>query len=515
MILKDRLFTVVALFFAAGIAVGFVASPGGRTVCFLVLCALSLAAAGLSALVKRRFPDRKNATVFVLTALLALTVGTGWAHLREQPYAEKQAFCGKQDVLVGTVTDSGSTAGSKWIAVRAERSRIALPAGTGVRVLVSSPVRLLCGDRVTLDVKYGSLCDESGRADRLALFADGTLVSREYADDLFGILRRKGVSVCEKLYAPYGQQGLTEALLFREKSAVGTDANEVYRGAGLSHLLAISGLHLIILITFLRKILEKCGVSAWAGDLICVVASVAYAVLVGASPSVLRAVCMLSAVTVGTRLFKSVDGVSSLSVALTLLLIANPYALFSVGLQLSFLSCLGILLLEPYAERLREHIIGEASGRKKKLRGWVSAVAEHFLVSMGAVLFTFPVLAFTFSQVSWIAPLVNLLVVPLFPYVLTLVLLSVLVCPLWNGLGTVIAFLPGKALQGLQAGLTFLHGNGVGSISLPEKAAVVPAIFCCAGLFGFAFLKKHRFRVVCTAGLLFVVSTVVLALLPC
>ena len=514
MILKDRLFTVLALCFAAGIAVGFVASSGGRTVCFLVFAALALASAGLFALAKRRVPDWKNAAVYALVVSVGLTAGTGWAHLREQPYEPFAQFCGKEDTVVGTVADSGSSLGAEWFVIRVERSQSALPKGTKIRLHAAPSVRLLCGDTVTAELKYGSLCDASGRADRIVLYAEGTVVSREYAEDPLGILRRKGVAICEKLYAPYGQQGLTEALLFREKSALSPEISELYRNGGLSHLLAISGLHLIVLIAVLRRVLFRFGVSAKAGDIVCIAVSVAYAVLVGMSPSILRAVLMSAALTVGTRLFKSTDGISSLSAALTVLLIVNPYSLFSTGLQLSFLSCLGILLIQPYAGVLEEKIVSDTAGAKKRLRKLLADFAEMLIISAGAALFTFPVVAFTFSEVSWIAPFLNLLIVPLFPYVLTLVLLSVLACPLWAWLGGIIAFLPGTLLQLLENALSFLQAHGIGSFALPDGTAWIPALCGCAALFGFAFLKGKRLQVVLTASALMIVSTVLLAFLP-
>lgn len=512
--LKDRLFTVLALFFAAGIAVGFVASPGGKAVCFFTFALLIAASAGLLRLSKKRLPDWKNAAVYALIASIGLTVGTGWAHLRAQPYEEFSRFSGREDTVAGIVTDSGSSETSSYVIVKAERSVNALPSGTKIRLYLDTSTRLLCGDNVTVKLTYGNLCGRDLRAEGIALNAHGTIVSREYADDPIGFLRRKGVSYCEKLYAPFGQQGLTEALLFREKSALSTEVSAVYRNGGLSHLLAISGLHLVVLMTILRRLLSRVGVPAYAADIVCITASVVYAILVGASPSILRAVFMMACVAVGTRAFKSIDGISSLSAALIVLLILNPYALFSVGLQLSFLSCLGILLLEPYAELLGEQIVGETVGRKKKLRKLLAGVAENFFVSAGAVLFTFPVVAFTFSEVSWIAPLLNLLVVPLFPYVLTLVLLSALVCPFWTGAASVLAFLPGTALRGLELALTALRESGIGSLTLPDGTAWLPAVFVCAALFGFAFLKQKRLEVVVTSSALFFVSTVVLAFLP-
>lgn len=512
--LKDRLLTVLALFFAAGIAVGFGAAPEGKTVCFLVFLALTALSVGLYFLSGKRLPDWKNAAVYALIASIGLSFGTAWSALREQPYEAYASFPGRNDTVIGTVTDGGSSEDASSVVIRVEKSVGALPKGTKIRLYTHSHVRLISGDRVTAELTYRSLCGKEGRAEQIVLNAGGRIVSREYADSPIGKLRRKVVAFCEKLYSPYGQEGMAEALMIRERGEIPSEAAAAYRNAGLSHLLAISGLHLVILLAILRGLLSKTGLSKWTCDGLCLALSVLYAVLAGGSPSILRAVFMMATVTVGSWFFRSTDGISALSAALTVLLIANPYALFSLGLQLSFLSCLGLLLLQPYAKLLSERISTGKHERFSVLRRICATCAENLIISAGAVLFTFPVTALRFSEVSWIAPFMNLLIVPLFPFVLTLILLSVLCCPLWLWLSQVLAFLPGEALRGMEWLLTQLDSRGIGSVRIPGGSAWIPAAFALAAIGGFAFLKKRRFPVTLTAGALTVISVAVLALLP-
>lgn len=504
--LKDRLLTTLALFFAAGIAVAFGVTAAERTVCFWVSLALCILSVWWFFFTKKKVPDWHTPSWYLLFVLIGVTAGIFWAGVREAPYASYDRFVKKTDTVTGVVTDSGTSETAAYFVLQTDASKQGVPDGTKVRLYCTRNVRVTAGDEVTAEVFYSGAPDVSGKGDGILLVGNGKLTELRHSDTLFGKLRRKLLAYSEKLFAPTGQQGIVEALLFRERSAVRDEVNAAYRNAGLSHLLAISGLHLVVLMTVLRVLLSVFALSKKTGDILTMLFSVFYALLVGGTPSVWRAVLMMAIVTVCDWFFVSADRISALSAAFLLFLIANPYSLFSTGLQLSFLACLGILTVTPAFGTVLEQ---KDVPLPKRL--W-SAAVEGLAVSFAAVVFTFPVTALRFGGFSYLSPFLNLLVLPLFPFVLTLLLLSVLCCPLWLFLAKTLAFLPTGFLFLLERCLLFLEEKGIGTFALPEETLWVPELFALCALFGFAFLNKRRLQVTVTSSVCFVCSIALIAL---
>lgn len=107
-----------------------------------------------------------------------------------------------------------------------------------------------------------------------------------------------------------------------------------------------------------------------------------------------------------TLLGRESDGLTGLSASLLLLLAANPMSIESVSLQLSFASMLGIVTVSPALER---RLVRRFNRKGMKLRRTRSAVIASVSSSLGAVVFTTPIVAAVFGYVSLISPIANLL----------------------------------------------------------------------------------------------------------
>lgn len=191
--------------------------------------------------------------------------------------------------------------------------------------------------------------------------------------------------------------GFLTAILTGSRGEMTEGAYIALTEAGLSHIMAVSGLHcgfLMALAGFLvqnRRLQVLMGIPMLAF----------YAALTGGSPSVLRACVMLSMPMLALLVRRENDGPTSLLTALFLILLANPFAAASVSLQLSFAAMTGILWLTP---RLYKWLIDD------KERGKVFRfLAVSFSASMGATVFTVPLTAHYFGNLVLIAPVSNLL----------------------------------------------------------------------------------------------------------
>ncbi len=494
--LKNRFLSVFTLAFAAGIAVCLLAGTGSETVSFSVCAGLAVTVCVCCALLYRKRKDLRQRMIYPLLIVIGLCMGSGWLLVRSSVYDRANAFVGRQDLVYGVVTESGSSADSSYFDLRVERSKAALPSGTHVRVYPSAKRFLQIGEQTEVALTYRDTADNRERGYGLKLIAEGTVRSVQPGKGVVYSVRRAVLNACADLYGPYGVEGLAQALTVRERSLLSKSVAGAYQNAGLSHVLAISGLHLTILTLSLGRLLAKCRVRKQVRDGISIAFLLFYCFLTGFSPSVTRAFVMLTFVLLGGMTLHRVDSLTTLFFALLLLLLADPYALLSVGLQLSFLSCLGILLLQPEFGMLRVRIVGGLHAKHRALRSFLYERLSGLSVSCCAILFTFPVTVFSFGTVSWIAPLCNLLLLPLFSPLLCLLFLSVLLYLIFPPLAHAVACIPGYAFRLLHSALMFLEQRGIGSVQAPLSAMWVP-LLCALGVIVCSLLfKKNRFRLI-------------------
>ncbi|MBQ4321218.1 MAG: ComEC/Rec2 family competence protein [Oscillospiraceae bacterium] len=212
---------------------------------------------------------------------------------------------------------------------------------------------------------------------------------------------------------PERAQPLLIAMLTGDRTLLWQD--EALTGAfaeiGISHMLAVSGMHVSILAGFILLLFGK---RRWSAVLAAAL-SLGFAAMTGFSPSVTRAFVMQVFVLMAPILNRESDAPTSLAFALGILLFPNPYALASIGLQLSFLATAGLIWLAP---QLREALIHPLE--KKRIRREMPRFARvllHFVLTslaatVSALVMTAPLAAWYFGSASVIAPLANLLIVP-------------------------------------------------------------------------------------------------------
>ncbi len=147
--------------------------------------------------------------------------------------------------------------------------------------------------------------------------------------------------------------GLASALLLGRREAVDPEMNAAFARTGTSHLLAISGLHMQAVALLTGLFLLALGMSRRGSALVVMVAAVAYAGLVGASPSVVRSVSMTLVIGSAVLLDRPTRASNVLAMAWLVAMGLNPAYLFDVGCQLSFLAVSALVWgVPPVAKRL-------------------------------------------------------------------------------------------------------------------------------------------------------------------
>jgi competence protein ComEC len=224
----------------------------------------------------------------------------------------------------------------------------------------------------------------------------------------------------------YPPSALLKALLLGDRSEISFLFKNQLAAVGLIHLLAISGLHLVILSQLVFLFLRSWRLKDPWPALLTLIFLWLFVFLIGNRASLNRAAIMSSFLLIGEIVRRPVVGLRSLVWAAAFLLFLNPFSLRSdVGFQLSFLAALGLVWLKPLLV-----------SRKR-----LSFIGEVFWTTLAAQLLVFPRLLSLFGQVSLVSPLSNLLVVPFLPLIFGLgfiFLLLALISPVFFPLGSVL-----------------------------------------------------------------------------
>ena len=197
-----------------------------------------------------------------------------------------------------------------------------------------------------------------------------------------------------------GEAGkLSAALLLGSRDHLSGDTSLTFRRAGVSHLLALSGLHVSVLIASLEFFLK--GISCPRRIRAIAVFTIAFGYLffTGASPSIARAVLMLGVLTLGYYWNTDYDPFTSVSVVLALLLLISPNAILDMGLWLSFVASASILIFLPAFEIVQEYLYAELTISPKIIK-IISGAITAVIVGLAANLALLYLQAAFFEEVS-------------------------------------------------------------------------------------------------------------------
>lgn len=194
-------------------------------------------------------------------------------------------------------------------------------------------------------------------------------------------------------------------LLLGDRSDMTEEVESNLRNSGISHIMAVSGLHLAVICQGLLFLLKKCRVGRRLSALITMGATVLLMALTGFSASILRAGFTYLIMLTGVLIRARADALNSLGGAVLLILAINPFLIGDLSFQLSVAATLGILLLCPvlYAWLIRR-LPDRAACRPLKAGALVLAQ------TLAATLFTLPITFLRFDRISLVSPLTNLAV---------------------------------------------------------------------------------------------------------
>lgn len=217
-----------------------------------------------------------------------------------------------------------------------------------------------------------------------------------------------------KFYSKLGfseeEQAILAALTLGYQDTLSDDLKHAFRSTGTVHVLSASGLHVGIIyaaIVFLLSFLSRFQFVKRFRPLLIILLLWIYAFVTGLPPSVVRATIMLSFFCLSELVNRKNNGLNILFIAAFFMLLYNPFWLFDIGFQLSFISVLSILVLYKKTAQL-----------VKVNNKLLQYVWDMFVISLVAQLATFPLCFYYFGTFPTYFFLANLIVVPLFTLII-------------------------------------------------------------------------------------------------
>ena len=225
-------------------------------------------------------------------------------------------------------------------------------------------------------------------------------------------------------YRSFGLDGqelaVVSAMTLAHRADLSPELRNAYSLSGVSHILALSGMHLSV-IYFLLSIIFSGGRFTLLRELMIIILIWAYVFVVGMPISVVRSAIMISAFSFAAVIGHDRASLNILSLAALIILIANPFSLYDVGFQLSFLSVASILILY-------KPVVGIVSVKFRLSHRIFSWFWSLTVMSFTAQLVTAPLVVYYFGTVSFVSLLSNVVAVPAVTVILYLALSALVLC---------------------------------------------------------------------------------------
>ncbi len=209
-------------------------------------------------------------------------------------------------------------------------------------------------------------------------------------------------------YLPGKNGAMALAMTIGDKSRLDEKAIDCFNYSGTAHLLVISGLHLTLWSFGVMNFIDKNSKLRKYSSLIGVLCLLLYSAVTGFGISVLRAGAMIGAVLIGRIVGRNSDSINSIGLAITFILLINPFAPYSPTLWFTVLSTLGIL---AYSGKIQKYINEKTLGKPISRLPFFEFIKSSVSISFSTAVFTLPVFLFYFRFMPTASVLANLIMV--------------------------------------------------------------------------------------------------------
>lgn len=446
------------------------------------------------------------------------------------PLEETVKYSGKSAYLEYTVT--GVVYESKYSQSYIARVESANGERADFKIIFESPIKLDVGDRAKSVVRLFEPISADGFDEkRYALSkgaalngaADSVVICEKGGEGfdvtLYKMRERLSSALTRNMSSDAG--ALVKAVFLGDRSGLATDTKDKFAIAGISHLIAISGMHVSFLCAAVGAVLWKMRLGKKQIAVFNIFLVLFYMALTGFSASVVRAALILCASSIVMLSKISYDGATALGVCGTLMLLANPFFAYDVGAALSFSAYAGCIaagnLLRQGSKRRRGAELRDGKRKNKfsaALTGFFGKIISSLIFTCVIIIFTLPVTWLYYDSVSVMSPVSNLLFIPLFSVIMYLSMLLTVLIP-FPHVFSAVSFAADKFVLFVLRAADFFASSDKAAVPLGYDFApyiIIAAAACCVGM---CTVRKRKAAAVFAAGLVLCVGAYAVGMLVC
>ncbi|PIT87282.1 MAG: hypothetical protein COU31_03765 [Candidatus Magasanikbacteria bacterium CG10_big_fil_rev_8_21_14_0_10_40_10] len=273
------------------------------------------------------------------------------------------------------------------------------------------------------------------------------------------------------------QSSFMAGLLYGSRAGLPAQLSEAFNRAGLTHIIAISGYNISLITIGLMSVMTTVGLHRRRAFWLCLAVVIVFVIFTGASASVVRAGLMGILVLIGQYLGRLSRIFNTMILVLVVMLAVNPMVLFwDVGFQLSFLATFGLVYISPF------------------IVDWLGFVKINWLIQMlgatlSAIIATLPLIMFQFGRLSLVAPLSNLLVLWIIPFLMLIGFLALLISCFSLPAGLILSALAQIGLNYVIIIATYLAGFSWSAVDIKISLGLMIGLYI---LLFFAIVRKLK-----------------------
>lgn len=404
--------------------------------------------------INRHFLRRKVSLIIVYTGILCIIVNIGFVKYRNyndklrslenelKPH-ERVRVCGKITKLEEKSTgiyyylENAYVSGKNY-----QNSNVNI-----ILYVKDEKIESITGETIDTYAKYDSykVARNKGGFDERKYYYESGIAGRfikENDNEAFIISKRDIVStglyrlkchcinILDKITtAKYS--GIYKGILLGDKSDIESDTRSLYKMAGISHLLAISGLHISLIGYFVYKTLRKI-MGLYPSGILTFTIILCYGNMIGENISAKRAIIMFGISLLAKMIGRSYDILSALTLAFIIIMYTNPLAIFNSGMLLSFGAILGIILLHtPLMRFLKIN----------------NKLISSFLASEMINTIIRPMSAYFYYEISMYSSVINIIIIPFMGIIVVSGILGIIIGSISVHLGSVVIWIGCRVLQ--------------------------------------------------------------------
>lgn len=314
--------------------------------------------------------------------------------------------------------------------------------------------KILVTTGVYPEYQYGDVLEIKGELEEPMVFEDFNYKNYLAKDGIYYVVyypeikvlqRNKGNFIYQAIFKfknkikqgvekimPFPEVSILQAITLGYKQALSDETKETLNITGIRHIVAISGMHIVILSWITMYLLIVIGL--WRGQAFyfAVALMILFIIMIGAPASAVRAGIMGGILLLGEKIGRLRNSGRIAVFAGSIMLVFNPLLLrYDVGFQLSFLAVLGIIYIKPIFDKWIE---------KWQKKQEISSTLHIITMTLAAQIATLPILIYNFGRISFISPLANVLIVPLLPFIMSLGLAFNIGTIIWPFLGKILVW---------------------------------------------------------------------------